>query len=105
MKLTTILLLATCVHLSASVYSQQTKLNLSFRNTTVRDVLKSIEDRSEFFFLYTNEDIDVNRNISVNVENVNIDQILAEVFEGTNVSYRITSYNVCYTKLLRVAFQ
>lgn len=94
MKLTSILLLMTCLHLSASVYSQQTKLNLSFRNSTVREVLKSIEDRSDFFFLYTNEDVDVNRNVSVSLENANIEQILAEVFEGTDVSYKVADRQI-----------
>ena len=94
MKLTTILLLVTCMHLSASVYSQRTKLNLSFKNTTVREVLKSIEDRSEFFFLYTNEDIDVNRNVSLALENANIEEILAEVFQGTDVNYKIADRQI-----------
>ncbi|WP_170154454.1 TonB-dependent receptor [Mangrovibacterium diazotrophicum] len=94
MKLTTILLLVTCMHLSASVYSQRTKLNLSFKNTTVREVLKSIEDRSEFFFLYTNEDIDVNRNVTLTLENANIEEILAEIFEGTDVNYKIADRQI-----------
>jgi TonB-linked SusC/RagA family outer membrane protein len=94
MKLTSILLLITCLHLSASVYSQQTKLNLSFRNTKVREVLKSIEDRTDFFFLYTNEDIDINRNVTVNLEDADIDEILAEIFEGTNVSYKIADRQI-----------
>ncbi len=94
MKLTTILLLVTCMHLSASVYSQQTKLNLTFRDTKVREVLKSIEDRTDFFFLYTNEDVDVNRNVSVSLENANIEEILSEVFEGTAVSYRIADRQI-----------
>ena len=45
----------------ASVYSQQTKLNLNVQKTMVKDVLKLIEEQSEFSFMYNASKIDVNR--------------------------------------------
>ena len=50
MKLTLFILLFSFVHLSASVYSQQAKLNVSMQNASVKEVLKYIEDQSDFFF-------------------------------------------------------
>ena len=98
MKLTAFILLVSLVHLSASVYSQQTKLDVSLRNATVRDVLKSIEDQSEYFFLYTNEDIDVNRKITIDINNESLEQILDQIFFGTNVSYRIADRQIVLTR-------
>jgi len=98
MKLTAFILLVSLVHLSASVYSQQTKLDVSLQNASVRDVLKSIEDQSEYFFLYTNEDIDVNRKVSVDFKEVSVEQILNQVFQGTDVSYRIADRQIVLIK-------
>ncbi|MBK5261066.1 MAG: TonB-dependent receptor [Peptostreptococcaceae bacterium] len=98
MKLTAFILLVSLVHLSASVYSQQIKLDVSLRNATIRDVLKSIEDQSGYFFLYTNEDIDVNRKVSVDFKDVSVEQILDQVFQGTDISYRISDRQIVLIK-------
>lgn len=46
-----VLLLAVVQGLAVNSYSQVTKLNLDFENSSVRDVLSKIEDDSEFYFL------------------------------------------------------
>lgn len=94
MKLTFLILLVSMLHLSASVYSQQTKLNVSLQNATVREVLRTIEDQSEFFFLYTNEDIDINRKVNVDLRDKSIENVLENLFKGTDVVYRIADRQV-----------
>lgn len=94
MKLTSFIFLVSLVHVSASVYSQQTKLNVSLQNTSVREVLKLIEDQSEFYFLYKNEDIDVSRKVSINIKDESVEYLLNELFKGTNVSYRIADRQI-----------
>jgi len=82
----------------ASVYSQQTKLKLNVQNATVKDVLKLIEDQSEFSFMYNASKIDVNRKIDLNEEKSSIEGILKKVFEGENVSFKVIDRNVIITK-------
>ncbi len=89
MKLTLFILLIAFVHVSASVYSQQTRLSVSMRNVSVKEVLRNIEDQSDFFFLYKNEDIDVNRKIDINIKDMPLNELLDVVFKGTGVSYDI----------------
>ena len=89
MKLTLFFLLAALIHVSASVYSQQTKLSISLQNASVKDVLKSIEDQSEFSFLYKNDNIDVNRLVSIDIQNKSVEELLGELFKGTKVFYEI----------------
>ncbi|HCU60253.1 MAG TPA: SusC/RagA family protein [Prolixibacteraceae bacterium] len=89
MKLTLFVLLITLVHVSASVYSQQTRLSISANNISVREVLRDIEDQSEFFFLYKNEDINVDRIVSVNMKDKSLEELLGILFKGTDVSYKI----------------
>jgi len=94
MKLTVFFLLAALMHLSASVYSQQTKLSISLKNAKVRDVLKTVENQSEFFFLYKNENIDVNRTVNVDVKEKSVEYILDQIFNGTNVSYEVVNRQI-----------
>ncbi len=89
MKLTLFILLVAFVHVSANVYSQQTKLSVSLENATVREVLKEIEDQSDFFFFYKNEEIDVKRTIGINMRNKTLEELLDHVFSGVQVSYEI----------------
>jgi len=97
MKLTVLIVLVSLVSLSASVYSQQTKLDVSLKNASVRDILELIEDRTDFFFLYTNEDIDVNRKVNINVKEKPVEYVLDNVFQGTDVTYRISDRQIVLT--------
>ena len=89
MKLTTFLLLISIISVKASVYSQNVWLNLNAQNKTVKEVLGEIEEQSEFFFLYNDRKIDVQRKVSLEIENEKIDDVLNALFEGTNTSYVI----------------
>src|SRR5665648_1076417 len=91
MKLTVFFILVALIHVSASVYSQQTKLNISLKDVSVKDVLRTIEDKSEFFFLYKNENIDVNRIVSVEVNDKSVEFMLDQLFKGTNVTYEVVA--------------
>ena len=94
MKLTFLILLATFMHLSASVYSQQSKLSLSLRNVTIRDALKQIEDQSDFFFMYKSEEINVSKNVTLEVDARSIEEILDLLFKGTPISYEIVKRQI-----------
>jgi TonB-linked SusC/RagA family outer membrane protein len=98
MKLTMFLSICFALTLSANVYSQKTKLNLKFEDTTVREVISYVEQNSRFIFLYKNEDIAVDRKISVNLEDASIDEILKEILAGQNVTYRIFNRQIVISK-------
>jgi len=83
-----ILLFVGMMQVTASVYSQTTKLSLDARNQKVVEVLRSIEDQSEFRFFYKNEQVDVDRKVNINADNTSVEKILESIFNGTNVTYR-----------------
>ena len=90
MKLTVFLLLVTVAGVLANKsYSQTKMINLNMRDATVKEVLNGIEEQSEFSFLYSENLIDVDREVSVNIKNQKIDQVLKDLFDGTNVKYVI----------------
>ena len=90
MKLTIFLLLISVISVFASkTYSQTKELNLNMENSTIKEVLKSIENQSEFYFMYSERLVDVTREVSVNIKNKKVEEVLDELFAGTNVSYKV----------------
>lgn len=89
MKLTSFLTLVFALSVSATSYSQSTKLKLSIKNGTLVDALKQIEDQSEFYFYYNNEEISSLQNVSINTENKQIHEVLDELLSGTDLEYKM----------------
>ncbi len=98
MKLTAFLILISmfCVFASES-YSQSKMLNLNMEKVTVREVLSTIEDQSEYNFMYSGKIVDVSRQISINVQNAKIEEVLKSVFAGTNIDYTIKNRLIVLT--------
>ncbi len=94
MKLSAFILCLSVLSVFASkTYSQTTKLSLSMKNTSINDVLKKIEDQSEFRFFYSG-DIDTQEKISIESKSAAIQDILNEIFEETNIAYKIVGRQV-----------
>ena len=53
----------------------------------MEQVLKEIENNSEFYFLFNQQLVDVSRKVQVSARDQQIDKILASVFEGTDVDF------------------
>jgi TonB-dependent starch-binding outer membrane protein SusC len=64
-----------------STYSQSTKLSLQMENSRVKDVLASIEEQSEFYFLYSSKLVDVEKSVTVKASNSRIEEILTCDFQ------------------------
>jgi len=84
-----VMLLVVIQGFAVDSYSQATKLNLKFKNYSVREILSQIEDDSEFYFLYNSKIVDVERKVNLNIKNKKVDDILDILFEDTNVDYTI----------------
>ncbi len=99
MKLTTFLLLAMFLQVSAGVFSQTNgRLSLKAEKETVSQILKQIEDQTEFRFLYNSNNINVERKTDIDCKSKNIGEVLDLLFSGTNVKYRSFNSNyVLYT--------
>lgn len=89
MKLTTFFLLFTFISVSASVYSQVTKLDLKVQSVTVKEALSRIEDQSQYFFMYNDRKIDVDRKVDIDLRQVKIEDLLRKIFAGTDTRFLI----------------
>ena len=83
--------------MASESYSQTTKLSLDLKNAKVKDALGAIENQSEFFFLYSEKLIDVNREVNLEVRGSTIEKILDRIFEGTNVNYSVKGRQIVLT--------
>jgi len=74
---------------AVDTYSQKTKLSLDFSDTELIKVLDNIEVESEFYFLYNEKLLDTDRKVSIDVNDRPINEILDDLFDGTNIKYSI----------------
>jgi TonB-linked SusC/RagA family outer membrane protein len=92
----------TCLALSLSIgltyasssYAQSATISLNITNQTVADVLETIEKQSDFNFFYNGELVDVERKVSVNVQNEDVYALLDQLFEATDVAYKVVDKDV-----------
>ena len=82
------------MQVTASVYSQNTLLNLNMKNTSLRDVLREIENQSEFTFLYNNTKIDVSKEVDAQFKSSKVEDVLNQVLNGTGIAYVVIEKQV-----------
>ena len=89
MKLTIILLFGSLMTISASTYSQNTKLNLSARNSSLIDIFRQIEDQSEFYFYFKKEEVKSIESVSFEAKDALVTEILDQVLAKTGLEYKV----------------
>jgi TonB-dependent SusC/RagA subfamily outer membrane receptor len=98
MKLTmTLLLFAILSATAGSTYSQSARINLKMKDASLVDVFREIERNSEFGFFFKSEELDLNKQVSIDLKNATIDEILEKILVN-NYSYRILDKNIIVTR-------
>lgn len=95
MKLTTLLLVTVMLHVSASSWAQ--KITLVEKNAPLVDVFNHISNQTGYDFLFTGSDLKNARPISINIKNVELNEVLAKIFEGQPLNYTIENRSVVVT--------
>ncbi|MDR1675783.1 MAG: TonB-dependent receptor [Tannerella sp.] len=92
------LIIGISISYASNSYSQETFLSVNLRNKRVKEVFREIEKRSEYIFFYYDDVLDVNRKVSIRVNNQTIDKILDLLFEGTKNAYVINDRQIFITR-------
>lgn len=88
MKLIVMLLIISMFQVyGTDTYAQKTKIDLNLKNTTLKEVLKVIESKSEFTFFYNDNVVDMDRKVSVVVQNESVTSILDKIL--VNCTYTV----------------
>lgn len=83
---------------SNEVYSQNKLFSLNLNNKTLKEIFTEIERQSEYVFFYYDNVLDVNRKVKVRVQNQPVEEVLKQVFEGTNNSFVIKDRQIYITE-------
>jgi hypothetical protein len=99
MRITVLLLTCVFFQISADeVYSQSKRISLDLRNVTVEEALNTIEEQSEFYFLYNSKLIDVDRRVNVKAKNQLIFTVLDGMFASTDVTYKVEARQIILSR-------
>ncbi len=94
MKIGFILTLFCVIQLQASLYSQSTKFNLNFNNTPLREILREVENKSEFRFFYSDDLLFMNKRITFKTDDSNVHQILDRLLTDSQLTYKVFEDNL-----------
>lgn len=96
MRLTTVILIASLMQVSAATFGQRITLNKT--NVFLSNVLKDIRKQSGFDFYYDDKTIPESQKINISVANVTLDEALKIAFKGLNLKYDIEGTIVTISK-------
>jgi TonB-linked SusC/RagA family outer membrane protein len=97
MKFTTILTILTTLQISASVYSQNAKININVKNTSILGIFNEIERQSEFRIFYKTDQLDLSKRYDLEASNTSISEVLSTVLGQSNASYKLVDKIIVIT--------
>jgi len=98
LKLTTLLILVAMFNIKASTYAQKTKVTLDMNNSTIEKVIETIEQKTDFRFIYKMSDVDLDRTVSISVKEQSIYTVLDKIFKGTLTEFKIRDTQIILKK-------
>ncbi len=96
----TFLIILLCVLQSFAIdtFSQTQRLSVNQKNISVESMMQTIEDKTDYYFMYSALAVDVKRVVDIDVTNKTVSEILDEIFEGTDVTYKINGRLIALAK-------
>lgn len=99
MRLSIVLCMLTIFCASATKgYSQVTEISLNLQNVTMQEALNTIKQQSEYSFWYQNDEVDLNRKVSIQVDKQDIGITMNKLLKGQNLSYTINDKHIVIYK-------
>ncbi|WP_185154480.1 TonB-dependent receptor [Fulvivirga sp. M361] len=99
MKITLVLLTLVLVEASAgSLYSQETRLDLSIENQSFRKIIREIRKQSEFNFVYQSKIFENIPAFSINVKQASVEEVLDKLIISYGLEYEIEDRTIVIRK-------
>ena len=97
MRISTFLLMV-CVFWSyaGNAHSQNAKVSIHMNNVKLDKILNEIENQTDYLFIYNNQ-VDINKIISVKVKNEAVAQVLDRILSGTGINYELEGTHIILT--------
>lgn len=81
------------LNLPGLIHAQNDKFTLSLKDTSIKQVLNHIELNSNYRFFYNDQYTDLEKKVTIEVWEMNIETILHQLFEKLSITYRIMKNN------------
>ena len=94
MKLTVYLLFLSIMQVSASAWSQTGKISVDEGKKPVREIFEEIQNKSSYRFFYSDDLIDLSKNVSVRGGEQAVEVLLADVSKKAGLRYQIVEDNL-----------
>ncbi|MGQ8335175.1 TonB-dependent receptor [Sunxiuqinia sp. A32] len=94
MKLTVFLVLLFVVNVTASVYSQSSKVSMKIENAALSEIFRQIEEQSEYRFFYQNEQVKNVERKSIQVTDKGVLDLVDGLLENTGLSFKLIDRSI-----------
>lgn len=95
MKITTLILITVILHVSAKSLAQ--KVTLAEKNAPLTSVFEKIHQQTGYDFLFTGSDLKNAKQISIHVNNIELKDVLQQLFADQPLTYSIEDQSVVVT--------
>jgi TonB-linked SusC/RagA family outer membrane protein len=92
MRLTTVILIATFMQVSAFGFAQ--KINLTRSNVSLKTVIRELRIQSGYDFVYTDDQLAKAKSVSITANNMPIEEVLKQIFKNQPLTYVIDTKTV-----------
>lgn len=72
-------------------FAQVLKVSMKKNNVSIEQILQELEKQSEYTFFYNDNQVNLNKKVSVNVKDASIESVLNQVFANSGYSYKIVN--------------
>ncbi len=94
MKLAILLTFVGVFNATASAYSQTGKVTLSVKGASVTAVLDTIEQLTDYHFIYSLGLVSDSKDVSLNVKNTPLKEVLHILLDSNKTSYQVLAHNL-----------
>lgn len=97
MKLSFVIILLSCLHVSAGGFSQN-RISVDFQSTELKRALSFIEKKSNFRFLYNEKLVTNAPRITLSMVNAEVTDVLNRILNKTGLQYQLMANNLVILK-------
>ncbi len=74
---------------SETIYSQNVRVDLKMQNVTLKSVLQKIEEKTDYYFFYKNDEIENFKNVSIDANQSSISEVLDKLLKDKGFEYEV----------------
>ena len=98
MKLVWIFILSGMLAANAKTFSQNVRLDLKTENASLKSVLSKIEEKTDYYFFYKNEEIENLTNITIDAKQELLSELLSNILKNKGFEYEVHDHYILIQK-------